>query len=256
MMSLLRRVHSIVVQFGLEPRRILASARGILPFLVDLRRYRKLANGQADALAITSFLPVLSDRFASNGNLDPHYFYQDLWAARKIYQDNPKRHVDIGSGVATFVSHLLAFREVEIVDVRPLPLAIHGLVTTVTDATNMAGYDDNSLESISTLHAAEHFGLGRYGDPVDPTAHLIFMRALVRVLKPGGKLYFSVPCGVEQLAFNAHRILAVDTILREFKDLKLVSFSCVTDNHRFHANCSLETVSNEQYGCGMFEFTK
>lgn len=255
-MSFSRRIYSIFLQFGIEPLKALNSIRGIPFFFRDLRRYRKMAKDKEGAIAITSLFPILHDRFASNGNLDPHYFYQDLWAARKIYSACPVRHVDIGSGVATFVSHLLTFRTVEIVDVRPLPLRIDGLSTTVTDATNMAGYADNSLESISTLHAAEHFGLGRYGDPVNPTAHLVFMRALTRVLKPGGKLYFSVPCGVEQLAFNAHRVIAAKTVLRGFEGLKLLSFSCVTDDHRFHLNCSVETIEKECYGCGMFEFTK
>lgn len=255
-MSLSRRIHSIFVQFGLDPLKALNSARGIPFFFKDLHRYRQLAKGNADAMAVSEFFPILSDRFASNGNLDPHYFYQDLWAARKIYNNNPSRHVDIGSSVATFVSHLLSFRAVEIVDVRPLPLAIDGLTTTVTDATHMTGYEDSSLESISTLHAVEHFGLGRYGDPVHPTAHLTFMRALARVLKPQGRLYFSVPCGVEQLVFNAHRIFAVETVLKGFEDLKLVSFSCVTDDHKFHPDCDLATVGNERYGCGMFEFSK
>lgn len=255
-MPFFRRIHSIFLQLGIEPLKALSSIKGVPFFFSDLRRYRKMAKGNRDAIAITSFFPILHDRFASNGNLDPHYFYQDLWAARKIFNARPVRHVDIGSGVATFVSHLLTFRTVEIVDVRPLPLKIDGLTTTVTDATNMAGYADDSLESISTLHAAEHFGLGRYGDPVNPTAHLIFMRSLTRVLKPGGKLYFAVPCGVEQLVFNAHRVIAVKTVLRGFEGLKLLSFSCVTDDHKFHSNCSFETIEQERYGCGMFEFTK
>jgi len=30
----------------------------------------------------------------------------------------------------------------------------------------------SSAESIVLLHALEHFGLGRYGDPIDPEGHL------------------------------------------------------------------------------------
>jgi hypothetical protein len=30
---------------------------------------------------------------------------------------------------------------------------------------------DGYCDSLSCLHALEHFGLGRYGDPIDPRGH-------------------------------------------------------------------------------------
>ena len=111
-------------------------------------------------------------------------------------------------------------------------------------------------ESISSLHAGEHFGLGRYGDPVDPIAHLKFIQSLTRVLAPGGRLYFSVPSGVEQLLFNAHRVFAPETVVNAFSGLELLSFSCVKDDGAFYENCSPSEISKEMYGCGFYEYTK
>lgn len=256
MIKLLKLIKNFLLQLGIEPKKGINSLRGFPIFLRDLALYKKMAKGNPNALPVYALLPVMHERFAADGNLDPHYFYQDLWAARKIYKENPVRHVDIGSGIATFVSHLLTFRQVEVVDVRPLDLGVTGLTTTVTDATYMTTYSDNSLESISTLHAGEHFGLGRYGDPINPEAHIIFMKSLARVLQPGGKLYYAVPCGIERLYFHAHRVISPHTILKSFEGLKLVSFSCVTDDSRFHENCGIEVIENQKYGCGMFEFTK
>ncbi len=253
---MLRLIKNILLQLGVEPRKGFNALRGIGPFLRDLKEYRRQARNNPDAMPISAFYPILFERFVADGNLDSHYFYQDLWAARKIYQCNPTRHVDIGSSLGSFVSHLLTFRDVEIVDVRPVELGISGLTTMVTDATNMAAYADNSLESISTLHAAEHFGLGRYGDPVNAGGHVMFMHSLARVLKPGGKLYFAGPCGVERLYFNAHRVISPHTIIKAFSGLRLLSFSCVTDDHKFHQDCGIEVVESESFGCGMFEFTK
>ena len=207
-------------------------------------------------MQISAIYPILHERFSESGQASGHYFHQDLWAARKIYDACPVRHVDIGSSILGFVSHLLTFRKVEVIDIRPLQSNTEGLTFVQGNATNLEEFEDNSLESISTLHAAEHFGLGRYGDQVDPDAHIKFMQALSRVLKPGGTLYFSVPCGVEKLYFNAHRVFAPGTILDAFRDLKLQSFSCVKDDHRFYANCSPTTVEGELFGCGLFEFTK
>ena len=40
-------------------------------------------------------------------------------------------------------------------------------------------------DSVSCLHALEHFGLGRYGDPVDPDGHLKGFRNLRRIVQGG-----------------------------------------------------------------------
>ena len=215
-----------------------------------------MAAGNPDALPITAYYPIMHERFSTDGNLDKHYFYQDIWAARKVFKTNPERHIDVGSAVGGVVSHLLAFRSVEVVDVRPVELGILGLSTIVADATKMMSFPDASLESISSLHAAEHFGLGRYGDPVNPSGHMEFMRSLARVLRPGGRLYFALPCGIERLHFNAHRILAPSTVMRGMKGLKLISFSCVDDRGVFHEECDFSVVEKSNFGCGMFELTK
>ena len=78
----------------------------------------------------------------------------------------------------------------------------------------LARFADGSLESLSTLHAVEHFGLGRYGDPIHPDGWRRAAEALARVLAPGGRLYFSVPIGRERLVFNAHRVFSPERCLR------------------------------------------
>jgi SAM-dependent methyltransferase len=145
---------------------------------------------------------------------------------------------------------------VEVVDIRPLNHNVPNLRFLQDDATSLKRFPDNNLESISTLHAAEHFGLGRYGDTVDPNAHIKFMRSLVRVLKPGGKLYFSIPVGIERVEFNAHRILSPLTVLKIYNDLKLLSFSAVKGGAQFCENIDPRSVTAEKYACGLFEFTK
>lgn len=238
-------------QFGYDPRRTIRAVSALPWFLSDLREYRRLAK------APDFLLPMLGDKGDTAGKIPIHYFHQDLWAARLIYQRNPSRHIDIGSSVEGFIAHLLAFREVELVDVRPLPVPVEGLTVTVGDATTLEMFADNSIDSISSLHAAEHFGLGRYGDPIDPEGHLRFMRALSRVLKPQGRLYFSVPCSAsDEVYFNAHRILSPQTVLHAFGDLTLLEVSCALDDGTFSKGCELSVLARQKYGCGMFEFTK
>ena len=54
---------------------------------------------------------------------DPHYFNQDVWAARRIAEAVPERHVDVGSRV-DLVGLLTALTDVVFVDIRRLEVEI------------------------------------------------------------------------------------------------------------------------------------
>jgi SAM-dependent methyltransferase len=142
-----------------------------------------------------------------------------------------------------------------LVDIRPFDNAVKGLTVVTGDATELPMFEKDSLGSLSSLHAAEHFGLGRYSDPVDPDACQRFMKTLQRVLAPGGRLYFSVPVGRQRIEFNAHRIFDVRTVLDAFEDLELLSFSFVNDG-QLYEDVSPDAAADMDYGCGLFEFTK
>jgi hypothetical protein len=142
------------------------------------------------------------------------------------------------------------------VDIRPCTSRIRGLNFIQDDATQLRTIESNSVESLSTLHAAEHFGLGRYRDPIDPMACFHFMSSLERVLLPGGRLYFSVPIGREKVQFNAQRIFSIETVLASFPRLQLVSFSYVGDEGDLHEDVGPDEVPDSRYACGLFEFTK
>jgi SAM-dependent methyltransferase len=225
-----------------------AFARGLLQF----KRQNTLATFRPK---LRHMYPILNERNQPAGAIG-HYFCQDLWAARKIFERRPERHLDIGSRIDGFVAHLLVFMPVTFVDLRPLEQPIDGLSFIHDDATTLGRFSDESVESISSLHAAEHFGLGRYGDAVDSTACFRFMRSLGRVLKPGGRLYFSVPVGRERVEFNAHRVFEIRTILNTFSVLRLVSFSLVGDNGRLEEDIDPDHAPSSDFACGLFEFTK
>ena len=109
-----------------------------------------------------------------------------------------QHHVDIGSRIDRFIAPLLALIPVTVVDIRPILSTVEGLSFIQADCTELSIFQDGSLESVPSLPAAEHFGLGRYGDPIDPDAPFRFMVSLARVLRPGGRLFFSVPVGRER----------------------------------------------------------
>lgn len=85
-------------------------------------------------------------------------------------------------------------------------------------------------DSVSCLHALEHFGLGRYGDPVDPDGWKTGFDNLCAMLKVGGRLYLSVPIGCSRVEFNSQRVFSAPFLLNMFAaDFVIEEMAVVTD---------------------------
>jgi hypothetical protein len=222
-----------------------------ISFFSELRQYKRMEG--AEAIPMRDLYPILNERTSTTA-FDTHYFYQDIWAFRKILESGAKSHIDVGSKV-DYVGFLSTITRVTFIDIRPL-------ITDLPNFESKAGsilampYADGSIASLSCLHVAEHVGLGRYGDPLDPLGTVKSCRELQRVLAPGGSLYFGLPIGRPRVCFNAHRIHSTEQILEYFAGLKLVEFSFVNDKGHFLQNVEPEIGRDAKYGCGLFQFTK
>ena len=206
--------------------------------------------------------PILNEKYAESGIASGHYFHQDLLIARKIFENKPQRHVDIGSRTDGFVAHVASFREIEVFDIREQENKIKNIIFKRADLTQLTPDLINYCDSISSLHAIEHFGLGRYGDRVDYNGHLKALDNIEQILQKGGKFYFSTPIGPQRIEFNAHRVFSVGYLLQLFEPKYSVnSFSYVDDPGNLHENVSLSKNDIDNnfgciYGCGIFELTK
>jgi len=185
---------------------------------------------------------------------DPHYFYQGAWLARKVKHNEPDLHVDVGSSVM-MISVLSAMVKTVFVDYRPLIADLSGMNSVGANITQLP-FQSDSLSSLSCQHVIEHIGLGRYGDPIDPDGSINAAKELERVLKPGGKLYLSLPVGRERICFNAHRVHAPNSVVEFFSHMKLIDFSYVDDNGAFLEEQSLDAAQDNEYACGMYVFEK
>lgn len=228
-------------------------------FSDDTKKYRELNGRSSFDIQECHMWPVIQEKYAMAGNLG-NYFWQDLWAARMIVQSGVKEHFDIGSRLDGFIAHLLAAGiDVTMIDVRKFPAEVKGLYTIVDDATTLHQIPDGSIESMSALCSLEHFGLGRYGDPVDPEACFKCFDNIQKKLKKGGKLYLSVPVGKERVEFNAHRVFYANTIVESFHFLALEEFSCAAEE-RIEYNVDIhkydEDLHNGEYRYGLFLFVK
>ncbi len=229
----------------------LRQARRYLSYLADLRRYEKMPG--AERIFLRDLYPCLGGNTATT-EFDTHYFYQDIWAFRKIRESGVDEHVDVGSKV-DFIGFLTAITKVTFIDIRPLEAELENFICRAGSILSMP-YGDGSIPSLSCLHVAEHIGLGRYGDPLDPLGTVKACRELSRVLAPGGNLYFGLPVGISRVCFNAHRIHSPDQILSYFGNLILVEFSLVDDGGHFIRNADLDRARTAKYGCGCFWFRR
>ncbi len=195
----------------------------------DAEKYSRLNRRESFAIQERYMWPVIADKYAPAGTVG-NYFFQDLWAARLIVKQGVKEHFDIGSRLDGFIAHLLAAGiDVTMIDVREFPAEIENLHTIVDDATTLRQLEDGSVRSMSALCSLEHFGLGRYGDPIDAEACFKCFENIQKKLQKGGNLYLSVPIGKERVEFNAHRVFFASTIIDCFHGLELKEFSCVFD---------------------------
>ena len=191
-------------QLGLNLRIFFLALRGVPKFLYDLFLFRRTYEGRM------GLMPCLHDWYEEAGVTKSEYFWQDLFVSQLVNLANPERHVDVGSRIDGFVAHIASFRDCEVFDVRPIDATIPRITfrqANVMDSESLpanlsAGYCD----SLSCLHAIEHFGLGRYGDPLSPKGYQFGIYNMVKLLRRNGVFYLSAPIGVERVEFNAHRV--------------------------------------------------
>jgi SAM-dependent methyltransferase len=221
-------------------------------FFLQYFRFSKLTDGDLRP-KLKDLHPCLLDSVSSTP-FDPHYFYQGAWLARKLQEDKPLKHVDVGSSVL-MIGVISAQVDTTFVDYRPLKASLSGLNAISGDILDLP-FQSNAVRSLSCLHVLEHIGLGRYGDKLDVQGSQKGALQLKRVLDSGGSLYVSVPIGVERICFNAHRVFDAKKFPTLFHGLELESFSYVDDAGVFHENISPADVPVLNYGCGFYHFRK
>lgn len=228
-------------------------------FMENLREYQEKNVRHGFDVNENNLWPIIADKYKAAGTIG-NYFWQDLWAAKLINKTGVKEHFDIGSRIDGFIAHLLSMNiNVTLIDIRKFPEEVEGMHTIVDDATLLRQIPENSINSMSALCSLEHFGLGRYGDPIDPEACFKCFTEIQKRMKKGGNLYLSLPIGKERVEFNAHRVFYPSTILECFSDMTLAEYSCTAagkieydvDIHKYDKD-----AHDGNYRYGLFHFIK
>lgn len=258
-----RKLYSLMVLFGLDPKKTINTIRGLAPYYRDLKTIKNQKKFSKNSFPWGKLYPCLDDRFSESGTVKGHYFHQDLLVARKIFENNPELHIDVGSRIDGFVAHVASFRPIKLIDIRSMTSNVQNITYDYCDIT-----DDipeqliECCDSLSCLHALEHFGLGRYGDPVNYDGHVVGFNNLHKILRQAGKLYFSVPIGSLRIEFNGQRVFSMKYLLKLINDkFQIESFSFVDDKGDLFEDVELKENDIEQNlgchcGCGIFEMRK
>jgi SAM-dependent methyltransferase len=257
----LRKINFLLCQFGIDLIKLINSLRGLSNFFYDWFKFKKNYKG------LLKFSPCLHDRYEEAGIAKSEYFWQDLLVARWIHNAAPSKHVDIGSRIDGFVAHIASFREIEVFDIRPITTNIPGIKFTkmnLMDFNSLTEFykEEGYCDSISCLHAIEHFGLGRYGDPINPNGYQIGLENMAKLLRPGGFFYLSTPIGKQRVEFNANWVFDPRTILSIAKEnrlelKKLTIFSHTDGVYELDVNDkNLSKLSQQDYSLGIFTFIK
>ena len=265
---------SLLNQFGFNPVIFFQSIAGLPRFIKNIFDYnlkaKKLFSSnvllRSHSMRIESLYPILNDFAESAGSNIGHYYHQDLYVAKKIFNNKPDVHLDIGSRVDGFIAHLLAFSQKTVLaDVRPIICNEPNLSSVILDLSEPLNSDNFSrFSSISSLHVVEHVGLGRYGDKVDPVGHIKAINNLSLLLSTNGLLYLSFPIGqTSRVEFNAHRVISLADSKRFFDQagLKIIDFAYVDDAGHLNCQESLGGIDflnsyGLKYGCGIWTLIK
>jgi len=260
---IIKKINSRLFFFGFNPIKTARTIAGLPFYFNDLRKIKKQKKKSNNKWKFGSPYPILDERFSSSGTAKGHYFHQDLLFARRIFANQPKIHVDVGSRIDGFVAHVASFRQIEVIDIRHSPNETQNIKFIQADImepipTGLINYSD----SLSSLCAVEHFGLGRYNDPVNYEGYIIGLNNMYKIIKTGGKFYFSVPIGPQRIEFNGHRIFSLVHLFELFENKYSINhFSYVDDKGDLHEDIKLtdENINNNcncNFGSGIFEMTK
>lgn len=195
------------------------------------------------------WFPFLCDNLPQTP-LDATYFFQDSWAAKQIFRLKPTHHYDVGSSAKT-IGILSQFTPITMIDIRPIELTLENLFFIKGSILDLP-FNDNSIETLSSLCVVEHIGLGRYGDPIDQFGSEKAIKELKRVLRIDGIILFSVPVDKEnKIFFNAHRAFTREYILELFNGFELLEEKYHYGNKMFDFY-----DKNKGFGTGLYMLKK
>ncbi|XRB07684.1 DUF268 domain-containing protein [Pycnococcus provasolii] len=130
--------------------------------------------------------------------------------ALKAFSVSGLRGAVLGSQTPWLEATLLAYgaKHVETIEYGEIA-SRHPKITTLRPTEAYAKFLNNThvlYDFVASFSSVEHSGMGRYGDPMNPSADIEAVAAMSCLVKKGGRMFLGVPSGGDSVHWNAHRV--------------------------------------------------
>lgn len=248
----LRRIYVFILTLGLDIKKIF-NLISFPRYIKDYIKFKK-KGGQ-----VRNIYMCLEDFYKESSEFKNQFFHSDLIIAQKIFNQNPKDHLDIGSRIDGLVAHVASFRSIDFADIRNVEISPHKNINIKEIDIGDENLNINKrYSSISSVGVIGHVGLGRYGDKIDPDGHLKSFKNISKLADNSAIFYLMVPVGKEGVEFNSHRVFNPAHIIKILKnlDFDLIEFNFIDDNGNLYLKSNIKNAENLNFGGGIFCFQK
>ena len=214
-----RRIYFLLKEIGIEPIKTIQFAKEVPGFILDsIKFFRSLKRRNYTAIDkfVFKLSPSLHDRKQSAGSTSSLYFLQDLSCSTYCNLLNSHSHIDIGSRIDGFVAQIGTGRKLDVLDIRPALIPFKNISFVRGDICNPPAELIGQYDLVTSLHAIEHIGLGRYGDKIDHESWLLALKNCRSLASQGGKVLISLPIiegNNNYLEFNSQRVIGAKQIV-------------------------------------------
>lgn len=157
-------------------------------------------------------------------NRAPRYLDRDLeypWVIRSLSLKQGKL-LDIGSTAGELLFNKLP-KEIEISTLNLNRTKVSSNVKFIQGDIRKTDLNENVFDAITCISTLEHIGVeGRYGVKRDEYGDLKAMKEMLRILKPGGRLYLTVPYGAKDV-LPINKLYNKERVSELFKGYKVIS---------------------------------
>lgn len=153
---------------------------------------------------------------------DRHFEYAYVIEMLRKHDVRDKDILDVGSSGSVLPTMLAALgNRVLCIDVRAWPVTYPNLKVIRGEVLEV-DIPNGSVDVITCISTAEHFGLGRYGDREDVDGDVKGVARIKRWLRRNGLMILSVPYGRASVAFPAHRVYDESRLARMISGLRVL----------------------------------
>jgi hypothetical protein len=109
MIKFLKYIRGIFSYLIFYPIEVFYKWRALPDYFANIRAYLKQSKGSKFKIKFSDLFYVTYDKYLDAGVMKGHYFFQDIWAAHKVFQKAPLVHIDVASRIDGFIAHILPF---------------------------------------------------------------------------------------------------------------------------------------------------